>query len=173
MPAGMTYTPLARTTLVDAQATVVFSSIAQTYTDLVLVMQPTSNGGDENVGIRFNGDTGANYSYTRMGQNNTTSSVTSNRSASFTRINATEASGTSTNLGNLVIVSNIFNYANATTFKTVLNRSNSLGALYNGIELFAGSWRNTNAINSITVMQGGTRTFLAGSTFTLYGILAA
>lgn len=173
MPAGMTYTPLARTTLTTSSTTVTFSSIPQTYTDLVLVMQPSSDVGDENVGIRFNGDTGGNYSYTRIGANNTAGSISSNRLTNFSRINTTEATGTSTNLGNLVILSNIMNYANTATYKTALNRSGQQGGTYNGVELFAGLWRNTAAITSITVMQGSTRTFLAGSTFTLYGILAA
>lgn len=173
MPAGMTYTPLATNTLTTSSTTVTFSSIPQTYTDLVLVMQPAADVGDENVGIRFNGDTGANYSYTRVGANNTAGSYSSNRVTGFTRINTIEAAGTSPNLGNLIIVSNIMNYANSTTYKTALNRSGQVGGTYNGVEIFAGLWRNTAAITSITVMQGGTRTFLAGSTFTLYGILAA
>ncbi len=173
MPAGMTYTPLARTTLTASSTTVVFSSIPQTYTDLVLVMQPAADVGDENVGIRFNGDTGSNYSYTRLGANNTAGSTSSNRSNSFTRINTTEASGTSPNLGNLVITSNIMNYANTTTYKNAINHGSQVGGTYNGVEIFAGTWRNTAAITSITIMQGGTRTFIAGSTFNLYGILAA
>jgi len=173
MAAGMTYTPLATNKLTANSTTVTFSSIPQTYTDLVLVMQPAADVGDENVGIRFNGDTGANYSYTRLGANNTAGSVSSNRVSNFTRINTTEAAGTSPNLGNLIIIANIMNYANATTYKTAINRSGQVGGTYNGAEIFAGLWRNTAAINSITVMQGGTRTFLSGSTFTLYGILAA
>jgi hypothetical protein len=173
MAAGNTYTQIASTTVGTASATVVFSSIPATYTDLVLIMQPAANVDDENVGIRFNGDTGSNYSYTRMGANNTAGSTSSNRVSSFTRINTTEATGTSTVLGNLVITAHIMNYANTTTYKTALARSGQQGGTYNGVEAFVGLWRNTAAIDSVTVMQGGTRTFSTGSTFNLYGITAA
>ena len=175
MAAGNTYTqvPGGSVTVGTATATVVFSSIPATYTDLILVMQPAANVDDENVGIRFNGDTASNYSYTRVGANNTAGSTSSNRSGSFSRINTTEASGTSTNLGNLVIVAHIMNYANATTYKTAIARSGQQGGTYNGVEAFVGTWRNTAAINSVTVMQGGARTFSTGSTFNLYGITAA
>jgi hypothetical protein len=69
-------------------------------------MQPAADVGDENVGIRFNGDTGTTYSYTRMGANNTVGSQTSSRQSSFSRINTTDAIGTSPTLGNLRIVVN-------------------------------------------------------------------
>ena len=64
MPAGSTYTPLSTTTLGSAQATVTFSSISGSYTDLVLVMNTigTSAGGD--VQVQFNSDTASNYSCT-------------------------------------------------------------------------------------------------------------
>jgi hypothetical protein len=176
MAAANTYTqvPGGSVTVGTATTSVTFSSIPATYTDLVLVMQPAANVDDENVGIRFNGDTSSNYSYTRVGANNTSGTFSSNRSGSFSRINTTEASGTSTNLGNLIIVAHIMNYANTTTYKTVIARSGQQGGTYNGVELFAGTWRATPAaINSVTVMQGGTRTFSTGSTFNLYGITAA
>jgi hypothetical protein len=175
MAAANTYTqiPGGSVTVGTATATVVFSSIPATYTDLILVMQPAADVDDQNVGIRFNGDTGSNYSYTRMGANNTAGSTSSSRSGSFSRINTTDATGTSTNLGNLLIVAHIMNYANATTYKTAIARSGQQGGTYNGTEMFVGTWRNTAAINSVTVMQGSTRTFSTGSTFNLYGITAA
>ena len=173
MPAANTYTQIASTTLGAQAATVVFSSIPATYTDLILVMQPSANIDDENIGLRFNGDTGANYSYTRLGANNSAGSYSSNRVTSFTRINTTEATGTSTSLGKLLIVANIMNYANSTTYKNAIARSNQQGGTYNGVELFSGLWRNTAAITSVTVMQGSSRVFQPGSTFNLYGVTAA
>ena len=173
MAAGNTYTQIASTTLGAQSATVVFSSIPSTYTDLILIMQPSANIDDENIGLRFNGDTGSNYSYTRIGANNTAGTYSSSRQSNFTRINTTEATGTSTTLGNLIVIAHIMNYANSTTYKTALARSGQQGGTYNGVELFAGLWRNTAAINSVTVMQGSTRVFQPGSTFNLYGVTAA
>jgi hypothetical protein len=175
MAAGNTYTQVPGGSItLSAQATTVdFTSIPATYTDLILVMQPSANIDDENIGLRFNGDTASNYSYTRLGANNTAGSVSSNRSGSFSRINTTEATGTSASLGKLLIVAHIMNYANTNVYKSVLARSGQQGGSYNGVEIFSGRWVNTAAINSITVMQGSSRVFQSGSTFNLYGITAA
>jgi len=174
MAAANTYTPIASTTVDTASATIVFSSIPATYTDLVLVMQPGADVGDENIGLRFNDDTSGNYSYQRIGANNTAGTYNASRQNNFTRINTTEATGTGPTLGKLVITAHIMNYTNTTTYKIVLARSGQVGGTYNGVELFTGAWRATPAaINSITIMQGGARTFSTGSTFNLYGILAA
>ena len=174
MAAANTYTQIASTTL-DAQSTeVVFSSIPSTYTDLILVMQPSANIDDENIGLRFNGDTSGNYSYQRIGANNTAGTYSASRVGNFSRINTTEATGTSTTLGNLLVTAHIMNYANTTTYKTVIARSGQQGGTYNGVELFVGAWRATPAaINSVTIMQGSTRVFQSGSTFNLYGVTAA
>jgi hypothetical protein len=61
------------------------------------------------------------------------------------------------------------NYANTTTYKTTLARTND--ALLQA-RASVGLWRNTSAINSILVSYYGYN-FDAGSTFTLYGIQAA
>jgi hypothetical protein len=175
MPAANTYTqiPGGSVTLSSQSATVAFNSIPATYTDLVLVMQPAANIDDNNVGIQFNGVTSGVYSYTRIGANNASGTYNASRQTAFSRINTTDATGTSTNLGNLLIVAHIMNYANTSNFKTVIARSGQQGGTYNGVETFVGLWPNTAAINSITVMQGGSRVFQPGSTFNLYGILAA
>jgi len=64
MPA--TYEPIATTTLGSAAATITFSTIAATYTDLRLTLVFTTSVGGANVFFRFNGDTGTNYSYTSL-----------------------------------------------------------------------------------------------------------
>jgi len=71
MAAGPTYEPIATTTLGTAQPTVTFSSIASTYTDLVIVAQLTT-AAPTNMRIRFNGDTTANYSNTTVTGNGST-----------------------------------------------------------------------------------------------------
>ena len=64
MPAGRTYTPLARTTLSSAAASVTFSNISGSYTDLVLVVSTISVNGTAYMTV--NSDTGTNYSRTFM-----------------------------------------------------------------------------------------------------------
>ena len=64
----------------------------------------------------------------------------------------------------------INNYSNATTYKTVLWRDNS----NTYVAAQAGLWRSTSAITSITLSTNSSATnFASGSTFSLYGILAA
>ena len=63
----------------------------------------------------------------------------------------------------------IQNYANATTYKSVLIRS---GAATGETNAIVGLWRSTNAITSINLYATAGQ-WAAGSTFTLYGIKSA
>jgi len=62
---AMTYTPIATQTLGSSVSTVTFSSISGTYTDLVLIAQPIASAGVD-LELRFNGDSGSNYSCTQL-----------------------------------------------------------------------------------------------------------
>ena len=170
MAAGKTYVPLATQTLGSAAASVTFSAISGAYTDLVLVMSLGASTNADNVLIQFNGDA-TNYSSTEVSGNGTTAAST--RVSSATSINLTNRIGTTTTLAGLVIVCNIMNYANTTTYKTVISRASQAGDTYPGASLDVGLWRNTAAITSVLVKQSGSPNFITGSTFTLYGILSA
>jgi hypothetical protein len=63
------------------------------------------------------------------------------------------------------------NYANTTTYKTVLARSNVTDFR---VAAIVGLWRSTSAINTIQLRSDNSSyNFTTGSTFTLYGISAA
>jgi hypothetical protein len=164
-----TYTPIASITLGAAAASVTFSSIPSTYTDLVIV----SNFGSDSSSnyapyVRFNSDTGTNYSHTFL--YGTGSAAASARQSSATAIftgNWGGAIGTSSIPTNIM---HIMNYANTTTNKTILGRNNSADV---EVTLSAGLWRNTAAITSIELSNYLTAKFTTGSTFNLYGILGA
>ena len=157
-----TYEKIATNTLGSTTTTVTFSSIAGTYTDLVLIIAGTSIGADYTITLRFNSDTGSNYSSTFLQGNGTTASST--RDTSQTSMNA----GSITTIQSNSIIS-IQNYSNTTTYKTVLSRGNASGAR---TRAYVGTWLNTNAITSIAVTTNGTD-FASGCVFTLYGIKAA
>jgi hypothetical protein len=161
MAAGSTYTPIATTTLGSAQSSVTFSSLGS-YTDLLLVFTYESSA-DSNLQMRFNGDTGSNYSFTAMYGDG--SSAASNRGSSTTGIpvgyDNTSISGTISRV-------NIQNYTNSTTYKTAILRSDNSGYVVARV----GLWRNTAAITSITLVNDSGN-INSGSTFTLYGIAAA
>jgi hypothetical protein len=160
-----TYEKIATTTLSSAQATVDFTSISGSYTDLILIMQVTTSSGGNYSRIRFNSDTGSNYSFTRV--SGTGSSATSSRGSNQTYIEIDNESFVNTTIANRIL--QIQNYSNTTTFKTVLGRNNNSS---NGTGATAGLWRSTSAITSISVFLEASGTFNSGSTFTLYGIKA-
>jgi hypothetical protein len=156
-----TYEPIATTTLGSATATVTFSSIPSTYTDLIIIALAQTQYNGNYLGIQFNGDTGNNYSRTRLSGNGT--SASSERDSSQPRINL-YAQPTSNFAVNII---HIMNYANTTTYKTVLARTDQASLSTNA---YAGLWRSTAAINSITLREDNLQ---SGSTFTLYGIKSA
>lgn len=160
MAAGATYVPIATTTLGSAVASYTFSSIPSTYTDLVLVVNGSNTGAGGNY-IQLNGDTATNYSVTYLYGDGTTAG------SSRISTNATPYSLYFNTVQSTAIL-HVMNYANTTTYKTILNRSNSGDYVSERVTL----WRSTAAISSILV--GNTSyNYTAGTTFTLYGISAA
>ena len=160
-----TYTPIATTTLGSAQATHTFSSIAGTYTDLVVVFNGSASTGSPVAWLRFNSDSGSNYSGTTLSGSG--SAASSGRDTNVVQMYLSGADTLSTGMSQLII--NVQNYSNTTTNKTVLARS---GNAANGTSAFVGLWRSTSAITSITLgLTSGN--YATGSTFTLYGIKAA
>jgi hypothetical protein len=156
-----TYEPISTQTLGSAAASVTFSSIPSTYTDLVLVNNFTLSINSYQI-LQFNGDTASNYSCTVMSSNGTTAS--SNRYSNEAYLNLTSAAGTQ------ATIIQIQNYSNTTTFKTYLSRYANAST---ETTAFVGMWRNTAAINSVTIKFPNSANFSIGSTFTLYGIKAA
>jgi len=76
-----TYTLIASNTLGSGTATVTFSSIPGTYTDLILVCGlPATGTANNSDGLRFqlNSDTGSNYSATWLTNSGTTQRIISN-----------------------------------------------------------------------------------------------
>ena len=160
-----TYEAIASQTLGTTTATVTFSTIPQTYTDLVLITQGTSTGNSQLM-MRFNGVSTTTYSATTVGGNGSSTAT-----VRFTNANAMQLGYhdyfTSASQGNAI--SHINNYTNASTFKTVISRMNNAAT---GTGLSVGLSRNTAAITSITVFPLGS-SWASGTTFSLYGIKAA
>jgi hypothetical protein len=164
-----TYEKIATTTLGSAQASVTFSTISGSYTDLVLVINWGESTSGDNSFLRFNSDTGSNYSNTEL--YGTGSSAGSQRRSNATFMDINRAiGGDGTNIYSNAII-NIQNYSNTTTYKTALLRSNLATGTYPGVDAFVGLWRSTSAITSITILPASNN-LLSGSTFTLYGIKA-
>lgn len=162
-----TYTPIATTTLSSGATSVTFSSIASTYTDLVLIIQAKATSGSQNtMSLQFNSDTATNYSRTSIQGNGTSATSTRGSNESMFYF-AYDAGADNTFAGNYII--NIMNYSNTTTYKTVLARSNNANT---ATQSRVGLWRSTSAVNAIKVL-GDSLTYDVGSTFTLYGVKSA
>lgn len=164
-----TYTPIASVTLSSAQDSVTFSGIPQTYTDLVLVVSTlTNNTSADDIYLRFNSDTGTNYSQTGLRGNGSaaSSSRTTGQAQIFTTLTA--SAGSTTDPRTTII--QIMNYSNSTTNKTCLIRENIAGSQ---VAANVGLWRNTAAITTVLVSTGTGFDFASGSTFNLYGVANA
>jgi hypothetical protein len=166
-----TYTPIASITLGSNVSSVTFNSIPQTYTDLVLVIQPVAGASIYNSQFRFNGDSGSNYGGTVLTGNG--SSAASYRGSNITAGYLDSEGYPSTTAGATTQIMHVMNYANTTTFKTTLNRSVRASS---GTDLIVNTWRSTSAITSITLGSdlGAQRTtYVSGCILNLYGILGA
>jgi hypothetical protein len=157
-----TYEPIATNTVSGSStSTVTFSSITGTYTDLVVVVSG-STGGNDTIGLRFNSDSGSNYSYTQVYGDGSTAGSTRGTNETFARIGPMYNSQS-------ITIANVMNYANSTTNKTAVARANNAG---NQVNALVSLWRNTAAITTLSVnaIYGQ---FNSGTVITLYGIKAA
>jgi hypothetical protein len=157
-----TYEPIATTTL-GSTGNITFTSIASSWTDLRIALVGITNSGFTHPAIRFNSDTGSNYSNTRLNGNG--SSATSANGTSQTRINGTTDIGTPP----AFYLWDVFSYAGS-TYKTVLLNANSDQNGSGTVERLVGLWRSTSAITSISVFDLYGTGFGTGTTATLYGI---
>ncbi len=166
-----TYEPIATTTLGSNAASVTFSSITGTYTDLVLVSfaRSTIAGSGNNLYCRLNSDSGTNYSATEVAGDGSSAYSDRQTSSSYSFIGFTSGAGAASDVFGPSI-SNFQNYSNTTTNKTILSRGNAAGQ---GTHAIVSLWRNTAAITQIVIYPAGVNNFVTGSTFTLYGIKAA
>lgn len=146
-----------QTTSGSSTTAITFSSIPQTFTDLVLVVNGTVVSGGTDLKYTFNSDTGTNYS--RIAMYGSGSSVFVARDVSQTGTN-TGYLGTS-NTSNIL---NFLDYSNTTTYKNIIGR-------VGGANLYLGLWRSTAAVSSITLTTVSS-SYSSGCTFKLYGIEA-
>jgi hypothetical protein len=162
-----TYEKIATTTITSSTASITFSSIAGTYTDLRLVLLNKSVTGNNLAYVQLNSDSGTNYSSTYLYGDGST--AVSGRATSATYISPA-SSGSNVDFPQLWTI-DFLSYSGS-TFKTALatstNDRNGSGYTEQTVYL----WRNTSAITSIFI-NTIVNNFGTGTTATLYGILKA
>jgi hypothetical protein len=159
-----TYEPIFTTTLVSTEASVVLSSIPQTYTDLILITQGTSTGASQLM-MQFNGVSTTIYSATILGGTGSATSAVTYTNATSMQLGYADYFTSSQTLA----ITHIMSYANTTNNKTVLSKTGNAAV---GVGVSVGLSRSTSAVTSITVFPQGS-SWASGTTFTLYGIKAA
>ena len=156
-----TYTPLA--TYTGTTSLLTFSSINQSYRDLICLCNIKMTSGTSQLMIQINGLT-TNYQVVSAEGNGTTTSSSGATSTDGFYDAYVTASLNSTNYSPVRI--EIFDYSTTDRKKVALIRS---GESTTGISMTASSNATTSAITSFVVKPvGGTLT----GTFTLYGIAA-
>lgn len=167
-----TYEAISTVTTTGTPATIDFTSIPQTYTDLVLVFVNTGVAGVVGVRTRFNNDSSAIYDIRYLyGQN---SSVSSGEYT--TTYISTTAVGIHEYNESWI---NIFNYSNTNTFTTTLSRligTGDAGSSWSTRDVRTwydtARWRSTAAVTSIN-LSPESGNFAVGTIVTLFGIKKA
>jgi len=146
-----------------------FTSIPSTFKHLEIRGIGQINTGTEYALVRFNSDSGANYSIHYLNGSGSAASAgaatSTNQAAMFYGMGMPSTAST---FG--VGVCSILDYADTNKYKTVraLDGFDANGS--GGVELVSSSWRNTAAITSISLTPNSSKTFAQYSSFALYGI---
>lgn len=156
-----TYTPLGTITLSASASEVIFSGIpaslnGQSFRDLVVIIAGTS-ASTTTFGIRFNGDSGNNYTYVEMngqGSGLTESSAGTLSYALMGRSGSQQSTSTF----------QLLDYTATDKHKTALARGGQQTEI---VRASAARWANTAAITSLTVTGSN---WNSGTTMSIYGI---
>lgn len=168
---GSSYESIATATGTGSSGTITFSSIPSTYKSLQLRGIGLQTSGTNDLRIRFNGDTGTNYSWHTLAGYNAavTASGATTQSYMLACIESGSRAGMSATYPT-VFITDIVDYASTSKNKTIKTFGgydpNGLGE----IDLNSGLWQSTAAINSITVYMSGAGSFTTTSQIALYGI---
>jgi hypothetical protein len=169
-PSGA-YDSIATVTSSGSSNSLTFSSIPQTYTHLQIRAITRDTGGSYgyNVNMRFNSDSGSNYTYHGLEGNGSSASAFGSSSATTQFPFATSSGGANASGTFAPIVCDILDYSNTSKYKVhrTLNGYDDNGSGY--IEFRSGVWLNTTAVTSITVLSTGSN-FANNTQFALYGI---
>lgn len=155
-----------------AQSTITFSSIPSIYKHLQIRILARSNraGVDDIFVVRFNSDTGANYSRHFLLGNGTGTSSFGTANETYILADGSSGASTAANVFGACVI-DIVDYADTNKFKTV----RALGAVEaNGVSgyltMISGNWRSSSAITSVTITSFYSGSWVQYSSFALYGI---
>lgn len=166
-----TYTLIASNTLSSSAASVTFSSIPSTYTDLEIrwSVRSTNASDFENIIIEFNSDTGSNYSRTSLtGSGSAASSNRATSAATWNQAITNGATSTSNTFGSgALYIPSYTSTANKVGSNFGVQETNATAA---NIRVNAYLYQTSSAISSMKFSSANSENFVSGSSFFLYGI---
>lgn len=155
-------------------ASVTFSSIPATYQHLqVRAIARSSEASQNQIGLigRFNSDTGSNYSIHGLEGSGSTAGAFGVANNTSLRVGITLGNNHASGIF-AAFVFDVLDYADTNKYKTTRslagNDTNNTGTEVGAIQFLSSSWRNTAAINSITL--SASTGFAQYSSFALFGI---
>lgn len=160
----MTYVALANITLGSSASSVTFSSIPNTFRDLVVVIDATISASDTSIDLEINADTNSgNYSSIYAFGAGSGSPGSGTLSSSGLQVTYSPSGGRQ------LIIAQLLDYSATDKHKTLISRGNATSGS-DWVSMWAGRWASTTAVNQIRVKFPQTRTFSSGTTMALYGI---
>ena len=164
-----TYTLISSNVLSASAASVTFSAIPSTYTDLVIRCSARGDSTATVFRLYFNGDSGTtSYSLTSIRGDGTTATSGAAVSASTALVGALDLSTyTANTFSSTEIYIPSYTVSQNKQFSSfTVNENNATTALIYGL---ANLFSDTTAISSITIINQSAN-FVSGSSFYLYGI---
>ena len=169
------YELISTTTLTGTSASIVFSSLTQSYKHLHLriTMRGDVAATQTPFYLRLNSDSGTNYSrhWLRSDGSSTLSANAGNGESAIWQNYTLGASSTSSAFTSAII--DILDYSSNnknTTVRTVIGSHGGSGG-HTAVSLSSGGWYNTAAVTNLN-MYLASGNFIAGSRFSLYGVKA-
>jgi hypothetical protein len=153
-------------------STITFSSIAASYSHLQIryIARTNRASNPDYLNMRFNSDSGTNYSAHLLYGNGSAASASGYFSEAQIYLDGGATGAAQTSGVFAAGVLDILDYSNTNKYKTSRHLlgydNNGSGAVY----LSSGRWGSTSAISTITLTSGSGSTFQQYSSFSLYGI---
>ena len=175
--APQTYELISTTILGSTTSTVTFDTtgLGSTYRHLQMRAVTRTNRSNyevDGLSIRFNGDSGNNYSFHVL-YNATTESYFNAGNQSIIWVPSTAGNTAPSNVFGPAVI-DFFDAFSTTKNKTIRTlcglNAGGTGLVLNRIHLDSGTWYNTAAITSISITATESTGFVAGNRFSLYGI---
>ena len=152
-----------------------FSSIPSTYKHLQIRCISTTSRATyslDQIFVRFNSDTGSNYSWHALAGNGASASTDVGTTQTYMNMGWTSSTVTANIFGGHIM--DILDYADTNKYKTIralggMDINGTTAGLGGAVRLTSGNWRSTSAISTVTIIPDN-NPFQQYSSFALYGI---